>query len=46
MVGRRILPPDDVLPTPFWRSKEIAARLLGMARHADQRDRLAHPPVE
>jgi ADP-ribose pyrophosphatase YjhB (NUDIX family) len=46
MVGRRILAPDDVLPTLFWRNKKIAARLLGMARDADQRDRLAHPPVK
>jgi ADP-ribose pyrophosphatase YjhB (NUDIX family) len=45
MVGRRILAPDGVLPALYWRRKEIAARLLAMARDADRRDRMAPPPA-
>lgn len=39
MVGRRLVTPDHVLDTLWWRHKEIAVRLLDLALDADHRDR-------
>ena len=36
MVGRRLVPPDQVLSTLFWPEKAIARRLLDLALAADQ----------
>jgi hypothetical protein len=39
MTGRRLVIPDQVLATLWWRHKEAAARLLDLALDADHRDR-------
>ena len=39
MIGRRLVPPDQVLDTLWWQGKEIAHRLLDLALDADQHDR-------
>ena len=39
MIGRRLVPPDQVLDALSWQRKEIAHRLLHFALDADQYDR-------
>jgi 8-oxo-dGTP pyrophosphatase MutT (NUDIX family) len=43
MTGRRLVPPDLVLPTLFWSEKVIARRLLDLALAADHRHTTQHP---
>lgn len=42
MIARRMVAPDQVLPTLSWRRKDYARRLLDLALQADHHDRTIH----